>query len=329
MTRLILLLALGGLFVPSLAAAYFVETRSNDGMGNPVPVAYDTSTDVEFRIASAGMPGGDGSEFAAIAAAFQTWSDVECSSINFVEGAREDTPAPRHWQIPGAGRYILVYWSDDAAIWDVPRAGFFEWAHDTTGVLIGGTVILNSLNFEWSTADGGEADRLDVQGTVTALVGRVLGITSTMEGNATYPVYVANDVSKRTLGTDDIAAIQYIYGPGAVSPVDAGGVDGGTADAGMACMDAPPPPEASCDMTTPDCPPPVDTMPGDAGVINRDGSVPGVDSGPPPGTDAGTTPPSGDDDGCSCDAAPGATNSSLPGALALLALVALVRRRRR
>jgi MYXO-CTERM domain-containing protein len=288
------------------ASAFYVETRSNDTEGNPVPVRYDTSGGpIEFRIATAGMPDGDGSEVAAIQAAFDTWAAVPCVTIDFEMGAREDMPRVNHWQLAGAGIYILVWWSDDVGLFPGPTVGRADWAHDTMGNLIGGQVVLNSRDHAWSTTE--EADKFDVQAVVTALVGRLLVINSDMMESATYRRYVPGDISKRTLGPDDIAGVTYLYGDGT-------------------CTDDPVP-EMLCDGTMPMvCPPPAMLMSdGGMGTLT-DGGMGGTDSGPivpvdgGAGGDAGGMMMGGDDGGCSCSV-PGTPARSRLGALAGLVVV--------
>jgi hypothetical protein len=309
------------ILLPATASAFYVESRNDDMM---TPIAYDTTEAVEFRIGSAGMPDGDGSEFEAVAAAFATWAAVECVTIDFTEGARDDTPQPRHWtawegiEDPDFERYISVYWSDDSGQFPSPTVGFFDWAHDGMGQIIGGTIILNSRHHDWSTT--GEDGLLDVQSVVTALIGRSLGITSGMEGNATFPSYAPGDTSKRELGDDDIAAISFIYGDGTCTVTD------GPEDI---CLDIDP---------LEDCPPTPDV---DAGPGTGDGGTGTPDTGtgtPDTGTgtpdggtggDAGTGDggTGGDDDGGCSVGELDAENT--PGWIALLLFVGLALTRRR
>ena len=292
------------LLAPVAAQAYYVESITQVDGGAMVVPRYDTTTAVEFRVAPSTFPAGVDAT-PAIVAAFQTWSDVDCASITFTQGADEAMPMGMHWTRPMAPVYLLVYFSDDPALFPGPSVGYFDWAHDGSGRMVGGQVILNSRSHMWSTS--GDMASLDVQSVVTALVGRVLTITSGMEGNATYPSYRPGDTSKRTLGTDDIAAIQYVY-----------------PEAGCA---APTEPEAICAPMDTACPPPIDTMPGDGGTV-----IPGVDSGPPigsdsgPGTlrDSGTTTPGDDDDGGCCSVAPGSSRGNDRGAWFVIGLLALL-----
>ena len=298
--------------IPMPTRAFYIEER---GPTESNVVRYDTCAPVEFRVGLAGIPGGDDFH-AAIAAAFQTWEDVACSGVSFVQGPRVELPDPYHWQSRPNERYILIYWSADAGQFSNPRVGDFFFSYDEAGGLIGGTIVLNSKDHTWAT--DGAASSLDVQGTVTAMIGRVLGITSQMEGNATYPTYSPGDTSKRTLGSDDIAAINCLYGnpddctqeapegictdaEGEVCPPTSGGdvdagagdPDGGSAvdagaptdagemaDAGATDMDAGPPPVLACpEPLMPDPSMCMVTPPPDASVIPApDGAViPGAD----------------------------------------------------
>jgi MYXO-CTERM domain-containing protein len=303
MDRIASLAAHALLTVPVTANAYFVESVYHADGGAEVLVKYDTTEPVEFRAGPSTYPEGVDAT-ASIAAAFETWTNVECASIAFTQGADEAMPMARHWTRPGATRYIPVYFSNDPALFASELVGFFEWAQDTLGEMIGGQIILNSLHHSWSTT--GEAGKLDVQSIVTALAGRVLGITSNMEGNATYPRYAPGDTSKRELGADDIAALQYIYlEDGCDAPVD---------------------PEMICNPMSIDCPPPVMTMPSDGGTIDpRDSGPPaGTDSGGPMLTDGGSTPPGGDDDGGCCSVAAGASSGNERGAWLAMGVLALL-----
>ncbi len=322
MTRLARLLVVAAVAAPVGAQAYYIEARPHSDGGAVIVVKYDTTDPVEYRTAPSTYPEGDEGDIeAAIEAAFETWADVECATIEFVRGDDVDTPMPNHW-ISTTDRYIQVYWSDDPALFASPRVGHFQLAHDGTGNMIGADIILNSLHHSWSAT--GEADLLDIQSVLTALIGRSFGITSAMEGNATYPRYTAGDTTKRELGDDDIAALQYLYGDGSCTPAD---------------------PEAICDSTgvtvLPDggmteCPPTPMTPPTDGGTAmpTDSGTGGGTDSGSGTLTDAGGGPPDtdGDDDGgCGCVAA-GAPRGGDAGWLALgvvLLLGGLRLRRRR
>ncbi|MCB9593681.1 MAG: matrixin family metalloprotease [Sandaracinaceae bacterium] len=311
--------------LPSASRAYYLEVRGTDTL---VPIRYaDTddppmgTVDVTYRINESTFPAGVEGVGDAIRAAFTTWNDAGCTTLVMTEGATTDSTSRAHWMSDMGEIYILVYFTDSAEEWTGgPSVGHFYFAHDGTGTLIGGTAVLNTRDHAWAT--DGAAEALDVQSVVTALIGRSLGITSAMEMNATFPRYAPGDISKQTLGDDDIAAIQFLY------PSD-----------DMACA-MPADPEDECDGLDRSCPPTPMTMPGDGGTITpgTDGGMvmPGADGGTmmmdPDGgsmsaTDAGTT--GGGTDGCSCRV--GAPASPRDGAwivALVLASMILVRRRR-
>lgn len=322
MTRFARLLAIAVIASPAGAQGYYVEARAQSDGGALVEVKYDTDSPVEYRIGVDTIPEGEATEVgAAIEAAFQTWQDVECATIEFVRGDDETGEVePMHWMTT-SDIYILVFWSDDPAIWGSRLGvGRADWVHDGTGRLVGGEIILNSRDHSWSAS--GESGKMDIQSVVTALVGKSLGITSTMEGNATYGSYRPGDTTKRDLGPDDIAALQYLYGDGSCMPdlPEAVCVDGMTTlpDGGVG-----------------DCPPDIMTAPADGGTATpRDGGTAGgTDSGSGP-ADGGTTPGmpgDGDDGGCGCVAVGATSAGGRPGWLGLgaLALLSGLRLRRR
>ena len=196
------------LAITTPASAFYVESRATDDTGARVPAKYALDGPLEFRLASNldSVPGA----VDAVRAAFQSWGGIECSTLGFAEGERVDEPTWTHYMYDEGEVYILVFFEDDPSIWATPQVGQFVFAHDPTGTMIGGSVMLNSKDHRWSV--DGEANALDVQSVATALIGRSLGITSAMEGNATYPRYLPGNTDKRTLGDDDVAAIQYLYG---------------------------------------------------------------------------------------------------------------------
>jgi hypothetical protein len=73
---------------------------------------------------------------------------------------------------------------------------------------------LNSY-YPWSTASGGESGKFDVQSVVTHEFGHWLTLWDVYgSANSTKTMYIgtsSNDVSKRSLESDDIAGIKYIY----------------------------------------------------------------------------------------------------------------------
>ena len=287
------LLMTWALLVSSSANAYYVEYRSTDESGEPVPIRYtseDGPLEVAYRLNPDSFPEGVDDVEEALHAAFEEWSSVECSALAYVAGETSDLMVNSHWRYDDGEIYVLVFFSDDPSEWTSgPSVGHFFWAHDGTGKLIGGTVVLNSKDHAWAT--DGDEEAMDVQSIATALIGRAMGITSNIEGNSTFGRYRPGDVERRSLGDDDMDGLRYLYGD-------------------ASCGDTPPPIEM-CDGTrrTGDdaCPPrpttsggpgtrpPADRDAGppmDAGPGGYDGAL--IDAGPPPDRDV-----PGDGGGCS------------------------------
>ena len=312
-TTLLRLSVLSLFLVPVSARAYYLETRGD----TTEPTRYadgDESTadtiDVAYRVNATTFPSGVAGIGEAIDAAFATWTSAECGGVAFAAGDASDSTDRTHWTHDEGDVYVLVYFTDSDEEWSSgPAVGHFWFGYDPVGALIGATVVLNSRDHAWAT--DGATDALDVQSIVTALIGRSLGITSAMEGNATFPRYAPGDVTKRELGDDDRAALAYLY------PVDG--------------CDAPPAPEATCDGSFDHdmpCPPRPETMPGDAGTL-----VPGDDDAGPIGVaDGGVSGPDAGNGGATsggCSAGLGGSRAGLGWVLGVAAIAALVRRRRR
>jgi hypothetical protein len=300
--------------LPLTANAYYLETRGETTepmrWADGDTVSAET-VDVEYRINTSSFPAGVTGIEEAIHAAFMTWTDAECATIDFTAGATTDSVDFDHWTTDGDERYILIYFEDNPAQWTAgPSVGTFYFGFSLTGEVMGATIILNSYNHTWAT--DGTATAMDVQSIVTALIGRSMGITSVEEGNATRPSYEPGDTSKRTLGTDDLAAVQYLYlGTGCAAPAE---------------------PVMICPETDPigggPCPPGVVTMPGDAGMGGvRDAGMTQSDAGM---SDVDAGPMTMDDGGCSCRAAGSRTDGAAASIAAIaLALVTIARRRKR
>ncbi len=265
--------------------------------------------DVTYRIAAddVGAPyefpdGVDrGSAVAAIRAAFEAWNAVPCSTLHFVEGERNGEPNLEPQNRIGFMPHLSVFFTDNPDLWaSNDNVGTAQFIEDTELGIITGIIALNTKKYEWSAS--GEQGALDIQSIVSAMIGKHLGISSNTEGNATYAVYQLGNIDKRTLGADDIAAVQYLYG-------------------GDGCPTIPDPEQVCVRMLDPQamCPPPVD--PPDGFVDPDRERLPDVvrDGGPEA---------DGDDDGCGC-AIPGRTRSGAPIGLALLALIVIGRVRRR
>jgi hypothetical protein len=161
---------------------------------------------------------GDG-EWAAVEAAFTAWGSIPCTDITFNRVEHVESPELYHRE----GEYILVYFESNEGWWRAncydPGSGhtcvgyrFFGSAGANPEFLYG-TIVLNDYEYDWSTDDDGAPNRLDIQSVVTTMLANMIGLDDAEEGadSVTTRMYNFNDVSCRTLGTDDIEAMQYLY----------------------------------------------------------------------------------------------------------------------
>lgn len=302
------------LLAPSSALAY---RTSEDSLYNqrsgitgriafaplPVPYAiYHGSVDVRLDLLQA-----------ATQTAFETWGEPACSAVTI----RNDGITPTR-----------VIWGDDQNVlewvesgWSGRGFGAFTIGVTTNQFLYDGTrwtidesdMELNGDDYDW-VIDGGEpdADPVDVQGLVVHEAGHFLGLLHPCEQTpidgapacdpftdpvvTMAPVYAGEQ--QRTLETDDIAGICYLY------PAPPG------TDAGVPMVDAGSPPTVDAGTTMSDA----GTMAmGDAGPFDAGDAL---DAGAPPEESGG----------CSCRAT-GPEATSFTGAGLLLVLLGLRRRR--
>lgn len=326
MPKILPLLTILLALVPMTSRAYYVEARAPEGSDEVIPLAYGTEGPVEFRIAVDTLPDADGDVAQAIADGFATWSGVECSDLSFARGddVAGATPYEDFSVEPWAGPNgqpgvpgILVFFNSDPSDWEFPSVGQFKTVYSPeTAVAYAGRIALNSANHQWSTT--GEAGKLDIQSVITAMVGRVSGITAEFEGNATYAAYAAGDTSKRVLGDDDLAGLAYLYGDASCET---------QVDPTEVCLEF----DAQC--------PPAPDLGGSDDVDAGTGSTPdagttgpvvdgGVGAGNPSIPGAGPIS-SGDAGGCTCSTAGRSTEASVVQLAALAGMLLLLSARLR
>lgn len=205
---------------------------------------------------------------AAIDAAFQAWAAVPCTTFRV---RKAGTFALGAQPFKGHGFGIYVYWhtTPDGYLVDPKFISHAFLSVEGEGDIVGGSIGVNAFSVSWGTA--GQPDAFDVQGEMTERIGQVIGLeTSNAPTSVMSRTLRFADLEKRTLKTDDINALTFLYGgPGCATPPPAPGQDG--------C--APPPAEQE--------PPPAPTP--DLGPAHA------LEAGVlPSGLDAGTAPPAGD-----------------------------------
>jgi hypothetical protein len=323
-SRIVLVTAAVALYATS-AQAFSTDCRYGDN------VRFAT-VPIEWRAGGAGTEDVEGTaEWDAVAAAFASWEAVECSTLAFTRGADVAEPSTAYTD----GYYILVYFEDDTAFWEQAGnplyvATLFNPTDGPEPELLYSVIVLNDAAYTWSVSPDGERDTYDVQSIVTRMLGRAIGLAKPPEGTDSVMAqpHRDNDVSGRTLLSEDIAAVQYLY------PDET-------------CADTPPGPDRVC-CYDPDPEDGVDPCEGCVGSIDCRGTTPDGDAdadsdadadgdGDSDGdgdTDADADADGGGDgdgdgdgdggggDGCDCHVASDGPTPALPALI--LALVAVI-----
>ena len=170
----------------------------------------------------------------ALQRAFQTWQDVPTASIEFsfagitpVEPFEDDNLS-------------VIGFQDHPDMERVLGATTFLF-DETTGVLVEADIFFNSA-FEWSTADGGESNRFDLESVAVHEIGHFLGLGHSAigetellaeggrrvlgSGAVMFPIALGRgSIADRVLQPDDIAGVSDLY-PASRFEESTGGVRG-------------------------------------------------------------------------------------------------------
>jgi len=149
---------------------------------------------------------GNGSEFSAVHAAFQTWHNIPEADIQFQYMGT--TPA----RTVGHDGINLVTFADDTTpVGSSAIAVTFSFFRNQGGALFfDESDIVLSQAFTYSTS--AEANKFDIQGVVTHEIGHVLGLDhSGLVSSVMVPFAAVAQLDQRTLAYDDIAGAVEIY----------------------------------------------------------------------------------------------------------------------
>jgi hypothetical protein len=198
------------------AAAYTLITASNGG----VPAW--PSMPVPFWINQAGSPQiTNGSEFAAIQSAFQTWQNVGNAKVSF--SYMGTTPVATVGQ---DGLNVVTFVDDTVPLGSETIATTFSYFNvDGTGALV-----IQEADIAFSTtvpfSTSGDPNGYDIQSAATHEIGHFLGLDhSPLLSSVMTPYSVVGQLDQRVLSYDDIAGLILLYP--ATSSVSALGSIGG------------------------------------------------------------------------------------------------------
>ncbi|MBL4848502.1 MAG: matrixin family metalloprotease [Planctomycetes bacterium] len=199
-----------GIFGLSVSSYAFVSLQAGS-----MPFYWANST-VTFTINETADPGtSDESDVAAVRLAFEAWSKVPSSRIDFVEDTNSGSRARTDWR------------SDDlhVVLWDTTNeSGFFGPGSGlvaitpvdfdpSSGRILDADILFNGTK-PFSTS--GDAGKFDIQNIATHEVGHFIGLDhSGVIGATMNPFANTTDTRLRSLEADDIAAAGAIYPIGA------------------------------------------------------------------------------------------------------------------
>jgi hypothetical protein len=210
------------LAAPATAHAY-LHLFVNASSGGTVALKWEDVT-VRWFATNRGVPGVSASDFqAAMARAFTTWQDVETASVSF-EFVGFTSAEP----FEDDGISVLGFQNEPDMERVLGATGFL--IDVVTGEILESDVFFNST-FQWSTAAGGETDRVDLQSVALHEIGHFIGLGHSALGETElqpaggrrvlaagavmFPIaFSRGNTLGRQLHPDDIAGVSDLYPDG-------------------------------------------------------------------------------------------------------------------
>lgn len=191
-----------------------------------LPLNYLWSADdlpFSYRIDPNGAPGiEDGSDLVAVRNAFTSWEEVACSKVAFTEEA---------WMEPAVVNRDMTnrfFWAKNQAQWTSvggqpdTLALTFVYYDLANNQAQDADIIMNGVDWNWSTVNGGASGRIaDVETVALHEVGHFFGLGHTNDANAV--MFPQNNASsRRMVSTDDVNGVCALYpNEGVLGPVGA------------------------------------------------------------------------------------------------------------
>ncbi len=205
--RLLCLAAM--LLLSAPAHAYEILKAS----GTNVPLNW-TSWPMKFKIHGAAGPGVSSSQIkGAIRAAYKTWGSVSCAYISFSDLGSVNQPS--YNSNDHVNTHIFVSsWNPS---WNGNALAFTHTMYDPKSGKILDADILYNPSRTWSIS--GSYSAIDVQAVATHEIGHEMGLGHSKFSDATMYYATGNgNTQQRSLHSDDISAICYLYGNGKAKP---------------------------------------------------------------------------------------------------------------
>lgn len=196
------------LFWGVLAPAYVInKTTTGKEM-------YWTQWPMKYKIHNKGLPGVSASGVAAaIRAGYKTWDAVSCAYISFSDqGSTSQSSGNSKDHINTS--YVPSGWNPS---WGSNALAVTTPYYDpSSGIIIDADIAYNPTK-TWAT--NGSSKAIDVQGVATHEIGHQMGMGHSANTAATmYYATGSGNTSQRSLHSDDIAGICYLYNNGKPKP---------------------------------------------------------------------------------------------------------------
>ncbi len=216
------------------AGSAHAYTRSTTSTSSATPIAWDLDNEgtflpnvsdrqVGYRLDPAGSDDiADGSDLAAVARAFRTWSSVTGSALRFFDDG------------PASGRTTLndgefcVFWNEASTVIDQGTASadddmsiagalavafvYRRASGPEAGEIIDANIVFNGAQFAWTTDPAAHPSRYDVESVALHEIGHALGLDhSPVAASTLFPRMSTGHGRPRSLDADDVAGVIAAY----------------------------------------------------------------------------------------------------------------------
>ena len=194
---------------PAHAKLCYTDSDETSGAVG-VPVAWENPAakkiDYYTYIPAAARVPDKAKVLAAIKAAFDAYTDIPCSSLQFNHAGEMD---PLVTEKPGA---IVVFFGSSTSDWVYGTSTYWfnaTWTSAVTGFIEKAFVGMNAKDYDWTT-DGAVANKLDVQTVLTKLLPGTLGFF-VGDDPGVGKVTIKLNEEDRAISAEQTTGAQFVY----------------------------------------------------------------------------------------------------------------------
>ncbi|MHC4676248.1 MAG: matrixin family metalloprotease, partial [Planctomycetota bacterium] len=200
------------IFVCAEAGAFVVQQINNKyeyWLESDMPIHYTIHRGANDELSLAWIP--------AITNAFDTWSAASSSTVSFTYDGTTAVSTQAN-----DGENVIIWVTEDGNWSHGSNVAAYTttYVNASTGRILGFDMEINATpsrtaTHPWSAS--GEAGKMDLQNMITHEVGHVIGLDHVDDPSATmYPTMSLGEINKRSLETDDVNGVSFLYPPQAV-----------------------------------------------------------------------------------------------------------------